>query len=209
MFSVNTGRLLSMANALVTDRDPNPIGAMLERAVQRAGEQLIEQVVSATPLGEVFNIADRLVEGLQTGGESEVRRMSRRWIGAMRRGMPGPARQASRLVGRMQTNLQRAIDVKYPRRKPLWQRTGWAMSRQQWLNESWMHDWRSQPRRPAGTDEGGEWMAGRLPYPVGKVGHLTTSRRKRYVRRVKAKRRAAGRKIAREIISSWNDDHGA
>lgn len=45
------------------------------------------------------------------------------------------------------------------------QRAIWREEHKAWLKDNqWRFDFRSQPRRPAGTDDGGEWMEGRLDY---------------------------------------------
>lgn len=89
----------------------------------------------------------------------------------------------------------------FARRKAKWQRGGWAKSRQEWLDEGWRHDWRSQPR-----DAKGRWVAGRLDYPLQKK--LGVSRRGRKIRRFRKKYRAAGRSAARGIIASWGRSDG-
>ena len=86
----------------------------------------------------------------------------------------------------------------------------WARAHQEWLSHNrWRFDWRSQPRRPAGNEAGGEWMDGRLGFPV--TFHLPVSRKSRQqgARAMKAfrkRRRALGvtRTGNRRILSSWS-----
>ena len=204
MLNISTGQIARVAEALISGQG-GVVDKLIENAVSRAGERLVDSILSATPLGNPFETADRVAEALQTRGSSELDRMRNQWIASLRPRPPREVRQLTTFARRVESILQRATTRRNPRRRPLWERTSWAQSRQQWLNESWMHDWRSQPRRPAGTTDGGEWLPGRLPYPVGPTGYLTTSRRKRYVRRVAAQRRAAIRKTVRQFTSSWND----
>lgn len=81
---------------------------------------------------------------------------------------------------------------------------------QQWLHDnSWRFDWRSQPRRPAGTDAGGEWMPGRLDHPVeGVKYHLSRRERQRRTRAIKAykaRMMALGHTHTRTIKTSWGE----
>jgi len=77
-----------------------------------------------------------------------------------------------------------------------------------WLQDhQWMFDWRSQPRRPAGRPEGGEWMPGRLNYMREQAGPMSrTQLRKvrahaRWVKQNKKSNRAF--KSRRNMNSSW------
>jgi hypothetical protein len=83
------------------------------------------------------------------------------------------------------------------RRNTRWRRGGWASSRQQWNADRWKHDWLSQPRNAIG-----EWIPGRLPYPVTTVSHL--SRRVRRQRRARRRYRAAHGQKNGAIMSSWS-----
>lgn len=86
------------------------------------------------------------------------------------------------------------------------QRRAFARAHQEWLADNrWRFDWRSQPRRPAGTEAGGEWMEGRLDYPVQVKYHVSRRERQRRTRAIKAyKARMAGTKT-RTIRTSWGE----
>lgn len=80
---------------------------------------------------------------------------------------------------------------------------------EKWLaNNSWRFDWRSQPRRPAGTDEGGEWMEGRLDHPVAVKYPLSRRVRQQRTKALKAfrsRQKAMGKVNTRTIRTSWGD----
>lgn len=79
----------------------------------------------------------------------------------------------------------------------------------QWLRDNqWRFDWRSQPRRPAGTAAGGEWMEGRLDYMAEIKNPVSRSKRRAGSRAVKAyiqRQRAAGNMNTRTIRTAWGD----
>jgi hypothetical protein len=79
----------------------------------------------------------------------------------------------------------------------------------QWLRDNqWRFDWRSQPRRPAGTEAGGEWMPGRLDYMAELKNPVSRSKRQAGTRAVKAyirRQRAMGNMNTRTIRTSWGD----
>jgi len=89
------------------------------------------------------------------------------------------------------------------------QRKQWRQERLEWLQQNqWRFDWRSQPRRPAGTEAGGEWMKGRLNYMAEQKAALSRSQRQslarhtRWVRQNKKSQSAF--RSRRNIQSSWN-----
>lgn len=80
---------------------------------------------------------------------------------------------------------------------------------QEWLKDNrWRFDWRSQPRRPKGSDAGGEWMEGRLDYQAETKKAFSRSvmrRRTRSMRQYKARQKAMGNNTTRTIRSAWGD----
>lgn len=80
---------------------------------------------------------------------------------------------------------------------------------QEWLRSNqWRFDWRSQPRRPAGTEAGGEWMEGRLDYMAEQKKAFSRAqmrRRTRSMREYKARQRSLGNTKTRTIRSAWGD----
>jgi hypothetical protein len=85
----------------------------------------------------------------------------------------------------------------------------YSRSHAEWMAENnWRFDWRSQPRRPAGTEAGGEWMEGRLDYPVAVKYHVSRRERQRRTRAIKAykaRQVAAGNMNTRKIRTSWGE----
>lgn len=84
----------------------------------------------------------------------------------------------------------------------------WRQQRIDWLRENqWRFDWRSQPRRPAGTEAGGEWLPGRLDYMAEQKAPLSRKQRQalgRHRRWVKSNQKAnAAFKARRNIQSSF------
>lgn len=83
------------------------------------------------------------------------------------------------------------------------------MRHQAWLRDNrWRFDWRSQPRRPAGSDAGGEWMEGRLDYQAETkkaFSRATMRRRTRSMRQYKQRMKAMGNTHTRTIRSAWGD----
>jgi hypothetical protein len=111
------------------------------------------------------------------------------------------SRMAQKLQNREEAERNKPLTVAEKRRRKL--------AHQEWLREnSWRFDWRSQPRRPAGTDAGGEWMDGRLDYQAetkNPVSRRELRRRTRSMRQYKARMRAAGNNRTRVIRSRWGD----
>ncbi len=194
MFSVSTGSLARIASALLSG-DDNAIDRLVEKAVERAGEKLIEQIISATPLGAAFDATQRIGAAVATGGVSEMERLRQQWLNSIR----PPSGPMTRGFRKIDSFLRKTFATKA---EHTWHRRGvgpWAQSREQWLSEGWQHDWRSQPRNRIG-----EWIPGRLPYPVTGVtyGKPPVSRRLQQLRKRRRAWRAAGRQIIR---SSWSN----
>jgi hypothetical protein len=83
------------------------------------------------------------------------------------------------------------------RSKSAWGRSEWAKGRDDWLDNHWRHDWRSQPRNAIG-----KWIPGRLPYvptylqTKGKtIGRKTKRRRK-----LRRQARLRGRRMAKRMF---------
>lgn len=200
---------------------------IIARRIERAGTDLVMGLVSQTPVGaalEAANMLDdllsvdrRLVEAgrrvtrrTPVGKAIEATDVAKRafwrfgWLAQLlapgdprsaRRRAPGP-RQSQRAQWTQQSRQARR-----PRQD--WQRGGWARSRQDWLDNKWRHDWRSQPRRPAGTPAGGEWMEGRLDYPLSMGSVVSRSQRRRRVRAIIAYKQRMVGVPSRPIQTSW------
>lgn len=175
-FSITTGILGQLAKALLNG-EVNFIEALVEKKAADLGKDLIDNLISSSPLGIGLQIAKR-VEG---GGSNEFKRMRDAWLNSLQ-----PTSPHSGLLGRIGNNFQKQFAGSQSQGAPegpgKWT---WSRSRQEWLDESWKHNWRSQPR-----DRRGRWIKGRL-----KTVYVSQSARK-----IRNKRRRAIRKGVREIM---------
>lgn len=190
-FTFSTGSLVKLANALMSG-DSNIIGTMIEQSVEHAGRDLIRSMLPTDVVGGAMR---RVEQALETKGVSEIERLRRRMLASVR-----PSSPVNRLTKLLQQSLNQEVSSRR-RHGPIWRRTDWATSRQHWLEEGWMHDWRSQPRNRIG-----EWIPGRLPYPVAAIGKPSSSRRLRRLRKARKHWRSVGKTAARNAIkSSWSN----
>lgn len=173
------------------------IAEKLEEAAEQALEELAEEV-GAGPLFEAFAKFEHGVHNL-----GSLSKLQKRWLNALRPKSPFPA-PVNRAISYLNLTLQDPTLRAGPKASPGFNR---AASRQQWLAEGWQHDWRSQPRNPAGGPFhwSGEWVAGRLPYPVitTKTGKPPPTRKTKQLRKKRRKARKAGRMLAKHLMSSW------
>ena len=178
----------------------------VEVKVARYGANIIMGAVAETPIGFALEVAGRFSEFMETEGISELDKLGAREL----RKLEHPLKfkfEGKDLLKKMQEAFSQPAGG-----QKVWQRGGWATSKEEWLAEAWEHDWRSQPRVPAGSLQtvstrngvhraGGEWTFGRLSYAfvgapaVGK-GKQRTSRNKRRLRRY----RRYGRLAARDFV---------
>ncbi len=200
MFSVNTGILLRLSKALISG-DENLIENMVQVSVERAGKQLIENFLDSTIFSPTIGrgTAARIEAAVVTGGLSEIDRLRQQWLNSTK-----PLSTHNRVLSKAQGIFQKHLSDKgiSKGRSPVWARTDWAKSREQWLSEGWKHDWRSQPRNAIGR-----WIPGRLPYPVAGAslrGGKTIGKARRMMRQRRRRYRAIGRSIGSgSIMSSW------
>jgi hypothetical protein len=165
-----------------------------EGQVEQIAENFVTSLINATPLGPGLAVARRVSALAESGGMSEVERL----LSQIRL----PSFQGRSFFDKLgNAILNPPTAAPSGRRRPKWTRGGWARSRQEWLDEGWRHDWRSQPR-----DMRGRWIPGRLDYPLQKK--LGISRRGRKIRRFRKIHRQAGRNIARGIVASWGRSDG-
>jgi hypothetical protein len=130
-------------------------------------------------------VASRVAQAVATGGQSELDRMRSQWLSSLTpQRLPGHA-----LINAVTKSFLENEHLLY-RPPGKWQK--WSKARQEWLDEKWRHDWRTQPR-----DWHGRWSPGRLRHPYISKG----ARRIRRVRRREA--RTLARAAARGIVSSW------
>lgn len=189
------GQMTKLATALI-DGDTSIIAKIIEKKFEDLGEDFIMQLL-AGPLSN----ASRITTAIETGGGSEFDRFRNEWLSKIKppSNMPG-------LPGKMFDKLRAAYDKSDKdikrRWSTVWGRTNWASSRQDWLDNRWRHDWRSQPR-----DVHGRWIPGRLETISAELMYRgkRPSRNVRTFRKKRRARRAAARKLAQQMMR-MNED---
>ena len=176
-----------------------------ELKVANYGASVIMGAIAETPLGFAMEAAGRFAEFVESEGISELDKLGAHEL----RKLEHPLKfkfEGRHLLEKMQQAFSQPIG------KAAWQRSSWATSKEEWMAEAWQHDWRSQPRVPAGSFQtvstrrgviraGGEWTFGRLGSPIvgspaiGK-GKQKSSRNKRRLRQY----RRYGRLAARDFV---------
>ncbi len=210
--------MLARIGTALLSGDDNAIERMVASAVDRAGERLLREVILRPVLPSVA-VQNRMARAIETGGASELERQARRWINAIRPSA-APLGRLGQQLDAILTGRFNQVRRRGRRRGPRWARSNWATSHQQWVTEGWLHDWRSQPRNPAGypaprivgqgkDTAAGEWIPGRLGYPVAGAsmrGGKTVSPRRKAIRKKHLRYRRIGRETARGFLSSWAND---
>lgn len=160
------------------------LGTILARKLEGMGEDLIMDYIGG-PMGT----AQRVSQAVRTGGQSEFDRTRDQFLNALKpRALPHQG-LINKIGGAFQARARRARRY----RPGTWQASSWAASREDWLQNRWHHDWRSQPR-----DERGRWIPGRLDFIAAQLqyrgkrpGRTTLRRRKRRkLRRLMTRREA-------------------
>jgi hypothetical protein len=206
-----------IAEALISPHPAEKIFELVEEKIEEEGKELVKEVIAESPLGDAFEMAERIRKAIETHGLSEVRRASMFFF--KRRAPSVFTGPLARVNAVLQKVLQDEIDRVTAEQKRLMEELrqthgvhpvaggNWAANRQEWLANGWKHDWRSQPRNPAGGPFhwSGEWVAGRLPYPVvtTKTGKPPPSRKTKRLRKIRRKARRYGRQLAKRLMSSW------
>jgi hypothetical protein len=173
------------------------IDELLSKKLEDIGEDFIRSQLSG-PLGALGKFAD--------GGEFDFAEQRDAWLNKLSKSaLPSlPNLPHKGLLNKVFSIIEQARPpVKRGRRgnwrgKTAWARSSWARSRNDWLDNHWKHDWRSQPRNPIT----GQWMPGRLE----QVDAAMTAKGKQIGRRTKRRRklrrqaRTRGRKAARKMF---------
>lgn len=175
MLSINASALKQLGAALVAG-DENILERLVAKKLEGLGEELI---MSLLPQGT--GVIGRVAQAVATGGQSELNRVRSQWLSSLTpQRLPGQG-----MLGRLENAfLKNEHLLNRPSGK--WQK--WSKSRQEWLDEKWRHDWRTQPR-----DWHGRWSPGRLRHPYISKG----------ARRIRRVRRREARAAVRGIMSSW------
>lgn len=190
-----TGQIVKLAAALLQG-DGNLIDRMVEQKLEHLGEEVLEELI-----GGPLATAQRITEAIDTGGGSEFERLRNEALNSVR---PGPLPYSSlikKLQGLLENNKAAAQQGSGPRGK--WTHADWAKSRQDWLDNRWRHDWRSQPRNTQGR-----WIPGRLSYVDARLQYkgVKAGRTVRTFRKKRRAKRAAARRLARRMMGSDNGD---
>jgi len=190
-----TGQIVKLAVALL-EGDGNLIDHLIERKLEDLGEELISEIVGG-PLGS----AQRIGQALETGGQSELERLGNQALSKARPG-PLPFSDAIKKLQHLLEQAQGSSGQQQAGNANKRARADWAKTRQEWLDNRWRHDWRSQPRNVQGR-----WIPGRLSYVDARLQYagVKPGRTVRTFRKKRRAKRAAARKLARRMMQG---DHG-
>jgi hypothetical protein len=190
MPSLGVGQIAKLVAALV-EGDDNLLDKALSDKLEKLGEDFLMRTLGG-PFGS--DAVGRIGQAIDTGGMSEINRLGESWIN---KAVPKQSAWQSKILNLVSSTRRRIHGEHGPGSRAAWARTDWASSRDDWLDNHWRHDWRSQPR-----DEHGRWIPGRLGYIA-----ITLQYRGRKMGRVKRKKmqmrrlsRARGRRAARKLF---------
>jgi len=180
--------IAQLASAL-SHGDDNVLEKIILDKFEHMGEETLVRLIG---LDEPMALIQRFGEAVSTAGVSELKRVFQPNVP----GLPGKLlRKFEQIYNQTDRDIKR-------RWKTKWGRSGWAESRKDWLDNSWRHDWRSQPRDPLT----GRWLPGRLETidPSLMYRGKRPGRTLRSFRRRRNARRAAARKAVRQMLQDGN-----
>lgn len=186
MAAPGVGQIAKLVAAFV-DGDDNLLDKVLSDKLEHLGEEFL-----MTYLAGPFGSVNRIQQAINSGGMSEFQRLGEDWL---KNAAPTPMPRSPFMtkVQKMfsQTGGHPAI------RTGQWSHSNWAASRQDWLDNHWHHDWRSQPR-----DEKGRWIPGRLDYIAMTLQYkgVHKGRIKRHKAKLRRLARARGKRAARALF---------
>jgi hypothetical protein len=176
-------------------------GGTLDAVISKKLEDLGEDFLMKQLAGPFAGLGQRITAGVSSGGMSEIDRIGTEWLSKVK---PGPFPHQDVLNKLLQmlnsTSQSRSGNQQQAdgfRRRSRWARSQWATGRDDWLDNHWKHDWRSQPR-----NEQGRWVPGRLDYVEATLHYqgVHPGRRTLRRRRLRARSRRKGRKAARQLF---------
>ena len=175
-FSVSTGVLGQLIGSLLQGAD-NTVEKLVFEKIESLGKDVIADLIRQTPLGAGLSASKRYMN-LIGMNQREFKQERDNWLNSLI--SPSQSDTGSRLSTKVQKAFDKAAESKSERSAGShWK---WLKSRQNWLDEAWKHDWRSQPR-----DAIGRWIEGRLNYIYvgrGKASKKVRSARRRYARKI-------------------------
>lgn len=164
--------------------------------IRSLGRDFIREALDETPFGAVrsgYDFKQRLGEFLEPGGiQKYFREKGKEGLNKLKEELLGSAKGKPKIVAA----INKIFDEAYTdqQNQPQFQK-----SHIDYLADAWMHDWRSQPRNIIG-----EWVPGRLTYPVVVIGKRPyIGRRVKQRRKQKRYYRKIGRLKIKSIVSSW------
>lgn len=182
MFSVSS--LLGQLAASLLQGEGNFIAKMVGAQIESAGTNIIKDLISQSVGFKAKKAGETLGNAILFGSPQEFKRARDQWLNAMNeKPLTG---SESKLSEQIQKSFQIAAREQSRPEQGHWK---WSKSRNDWLNEDWKHDWRSQPR-----DKLGRWIPGRLKHI-----YVSTS-----VKKSRSARRRAVRKQVKEMFRGGN-----
>ncbi len=185
-FSVSTGVLGQLVASILRD-EGNVIEDLIFDKVKEIGKEKIKELVEETPLGEplgeAFSARKRFMDAIESGGATEFKRARDRWLNDLKHSLDykKSGQGATRFAKKIENFFNQTAQENSKPEGGFWK---WSKSRQEWMDEGWKHDWRSQPRNLIGR-----WIPGRL-------NRIYVSPR---FKKVRAARRRAVRKMVKEM----------
>jgi hypothetical protein len=192
MFGPNVGQIAKLVAAL-TSGDDNLLDKILHDKLDELGEEFLMKTLA----GPFAGTDKRIGDAIQTGGMSELQHLGQHFLST------GMSQPWQKIVSSAYAPLRRRVHGQHsPRSSAAWARTDWATSRDDWLDNRWKHDWRSQPR-----DARGRWIPGRLQtwYVTTGMRYRGThaGRKKRRTMKTRRLERLRGRRAARSIMKKF------
>jgi hypothetical protein len=169
------------------------IDNILSKKLETLGEDFIRSQLS---LGGAFGSADKFLSGFDS--QAQFDKLRTNWLNQVK-GKPLPYQG---FVSKLFNVLDEAVGGKGAGkgagRNAKWSRSSWARSRNDWLDNHWKHDWRSQPRDPIS----GRWLPGRLATidPALRSRGVKTGRITKRRRKLRRQARMRGRNAAKKLF---------
>jgi hypothetical protein len=177
------GVIAKLVASLVADGGLEKI--IEKKLVAMGGDFLLSQLGVAGPGGMLGDIAHLMP---QTMSVKDL--------------MPQPLRVDTRFLRTLTKDFVGKKTKGSWRARSAWGRSNWAKGRDDWLDNHWKHDWRSQPR-----DAMGKWVPGRLTYVQAQLQYKgkKAGRRTKRRRALRRRSRLRGRRAAKMAFKMGGD----